>query len=423
MVKSSKTPITKAAMQARIDELKQQVADLNNKSQSSFSSLVRQISVFILVIICALMLNLTTLSVWLRRNVINTDMWVSKISVLIANESVRQDIAGQITDTIFETANVEQLVSEMIPPRISALSVPLTNNLRVHTTNKTAELLASQKFQSFWQNANRSAHSGIIASLENGGKRPANTDRYIVYINNEELLLNLKPIIQQLQSDLSVAGLSFVGNLNTTSINKTVTLSRIESLPRALVVFDLINKATHIFILASIIAGTAAITLSIKKRKTLISISLITIILMVVNFQTIHLARYPAIQQVSSSIQASSTESAIVVIDILTEDLILLNRTLMTIATIVLLFCILTGNSKFAHQFRSFIRRISIPKQSNSFFKLIANNKITLVWLLTVIGVLLVSFPPIAGPAFLVICISIISLLILWTYSVPDQGV
>lgn len=367
------------------------------------------------------MLNLTTLSLWLKRNVINTDVWVTKTSALMANESVRSDVANRITDEIFAATDAEQVVAEIIPPRISALSVPLTNNLKRYTTEKTTELLASQKFQTFWQNANRSAHAGIISSLENGGNKPANTDEYIVYIENEKLLLNLKPIIQQLQSDLTTAGLGFVSNLNTSNISRTITLTEIKSLPTVLTVFEFINRGARIFIFIGIAAGAAAIALAKRKRKVLIAICTTTILLMVLNVQAVYLARYPAVKQVTDSITATSTNSATAVIDIMTKDLVSLNRTLMGLALIILVIAVLTGSSKLATQFRTLIAKISTPKQSNRFISFISNNKSSLAWMLTAVGAILIIFPPAGGAMFPLLTVGIIGLICLWMYSIPKK--
>lgn len=418
---SSNVKPTNAVLKARINELEKEVATLKATPRYSLARGLRKVSVFLLVIICALMLNLTTLSLWLKRNVINTDVWVTKTSALMANESVRSDVANRITDEIFAATDAEQVVAEIIPPRISALSVPLTNNLKRYTTEKTTELLASQKFQTFWQNANRSAHAGIISSLENGGNKPANTDEYIVYIENEKLLLNLKPIIQQLQSDLTTAGLGFVSNLNTSNISRTITLTEIKSLPTVLTVFEFINRGARIFIFIGIAAGAAAIALAKRKRKVLIAICTTTILLMVLNVQAVYLARYPAVKQVTDSITATSTNSATAVIDIMTKDLVSLNRTLMGLALIILVIAVLTGSSKLATQFRTLIAKISTPKQSNRFISFISNNKSSLAWMLTAVGAILIIFPPAGGAMFPLLTVGIIGLICLWMYSIPKK--
>ena len=208
-------------------------------------------------------LNLGIAAIWVKRNITNTDVWVDKTAQLMATESVRSDLSSKITEEIFIKADVENLVQGALPEKISVLSVPLSNNLKSFTNNKISEVLASDRFQTFWQEANRKAHVGIMESLENGGNTPNPEDK-VIYISNEQLLLNLKPVVKEVQAQLANTKLGFVSTINTDNINKTVTLSEIESLPRALALFDFINKSAKIIPLVGILTGALAIGLVVK---------------------------------------------------------------------------------------------------------------------------------------------------------------
>ncbi len=422
MTVSKKPTKEEKALLIQVAELQAEVARLsansNHRLTSKLKSIMRQLAIWVCVVVCALMLNLGTAAIWLKRNVVNTAVWTDKTSQLMQAESVRTEIASQITDEIFSKADVEATVKEIIPPKISALSVPLTNNLKTFTSTKISELLASQKFQTYWTEANQSAHAGIIASLENGGKAPQDTSKYIVYISNDALLLNLQPIFSNIQTELSSKGLPFVGNVDPARLNKTVTITEIQSLPTVLQAFNIINKTAKLLPVIGILAGFLAVFLSKKKRNTILAICLTTAGLMILNVQLIFLAKYPLVEKASQALSTSSSQAAQDVFSILTNDLILIDRALLGISVIVFIAALLSGGGKIATNIRLFIARFTSPKSENKFFNFVADNAGILIAGIAAVSALLIVFPIVKGYVFPLIVITVASLLSIWALSI-----
>ena len=420
MVTHKKTTGREEELTKQVAKLESKVSELEEKASQSMAhkigSFLRQAFIVFCIFLCALSLNLGVAAIWVKRNVTNTDVWVDKTSQLMATESVRNDISAKITEEIFVKADVEDLVKETVPEKISVLAVPLTNNFKSFTSDKISEVLASDKFQTFWQEANRKAHAGIMESLDNGGNTPNPEDK-VIFISNEQLLLNLKPVVKEVQAQLADTRLAFVSSVNTDNIDKTITLSEIESLPRALAVFDFINKSAKIIPLIGLITGALAIGLSRKKRKVIIAICISVAVLMVANVQVIYLSRYPTVGQVSSTLQSVSTESAQTAIDILINDLILLDRVLIGLSIIILLATVLTGPGKYATAFKLWLARLTSGNNDNKLVKAIAENAVAIVTVLATITALLVVFPPVKGPTFPIVVIGIVSLLSVWILS------
>jgi len=404
----------------RVAELEQTVESLRIRHTSMpFASFFRQLLIVILIILSVVSLTLAITSLWLKRTVIDTDGWTALSTSLLQNESVRTDIATKVTDQIFTTTDIEQVIKEALPPRLASLAPTLTASVRQQTIDKTSDVLASQQFQTFWKNAMTSAHNGITASLENGGAAPANTDQYIVYINNDKLLLNLKPIIQNAQTKLVDAGLGFVANINTDAVNRTVTLTQIQSLPRILAVFNLIDKSAPVFGIVAIVAGAGALALSHRRQRTVLGIGATVIVTMLVIIQGLRIAQYPFIQQFAS-LDAVSTTTAVTVYELLVNGLIGLSWLLIWLAVIVLVAALLCGNSRPALAFRQFVNRVAWPKRSSRFISGIAAYKVAIVSVIAAGAALLIVFPPIAGQVFPVVVVVVASLLSLWVYSLES---
>ena len=401
----------------RVATLEQAVQSLQSQHAStSYKSFFRYVLIILLTVLSVLSLNLAITSIWLKRSVIQTDSWTARSTALLQNESVRTDIATKITDEIFTETDIEQVVTGAVPPRLADVTPALVASLRQQTINKTSEILASEQFQTFWKNATASAHSGIIASLENGGAAPADTDQYVIYINDDQLLLNLKPIIQNAQTKLADTGLGFVSNLNTDAINRTVTLTQIQSLPRILAAFNLIDKSAPLLGVVAILCGAGALALSRSRRKTVIALGVTIIVIMIINVQGLTIAQYPFIQQFAS-LDAVSTATATAVYTLFVEGLIGLSRLVILLAVIVLIVAFLCGPSTVARATRGFINRALGPKRPTGFLGVVARYKTTIISVLAALAALLVVFPPITGQVFPVVVVSVASILSLWLYS------
>jgi hypothetical protein len=386
--KKNVSSLSKKDLEKKVTELEQEVYSLKRQNKQNKSSIFRRLSVWLLVIICAVTLNLSVAAAWLKTNVVNTDVWVSKTSEIMKDEDFQNQLSGRITDEIFAATDAEEAIKEFVPPRASALATPLTQSLESYTNEQVKKVISSDKFQTAWVELNKSSHEGIITSIENGGKKPENSN-YVMYIDNDQLLLNLNPILTRIQTDLVNSGLTFLSGASLDRVSKTVTIAEIDSLPTLLYAFDVLNKSAIVLFVVAAISGAGAIALSRKKRKTIISLCIITVLLMVLNVQSIYFARAPLVQQASSSLQSSSSAAATSVFDIVTRDLITYNRALATIAVIVLITAVMTGPSRFAVSIRTKINNIFSRKENNKVIKNVSDNATTYVGILAMVYVML----------------------------------
>ncbi|HEX8854251.1 MAG TPA: hypothetical protein VF752_01525 [Thermoleophilaceae bacterium] len=138
-----------------------------------------------------------SLSLWANRQALNTDNWVDTSSRLLADQKIQQAVGAYLVDELFSSVDVSAELQQVLPPRASALAGPAAAGLRDLADRAAPRLLDSPRAQTYWENANRTAHKELLAILNGGGKN--------VSTQNGEVVLNLHGLVNQLATG---AGLS-----------------------------------------------------------------------------------------------------------------------------------------------------------------------------------------------------------------------
>src|SRR6185295_2121154 len=105
---------------------------------------------------------------------------------------------------------VDALQSQGLPPRVAdgltALSVPLTNGVDNFIKDRVTRIVKSPQFEQAWVEANRSAHTQMVAVLT--GK---DTDQ--VTVTDNAVSINLAVLIETVKKQLVDAGFTRAANL------------------------------------------------------------------------------------------------------------------------------------------------------------------------------------------------------------------
>jgi hypothetical protein len=390
-----------AELEVEVERLQKELAMKQKPSSKKVLTFLRKASIVLLVILTALFINLSVVALYVRRNIVNTDVWVSKTTQVIQTPSVRQDISNSLSQTIFEKTDAEQNIKEFLPDRVAPLAGPLTKTLQNFTAQEIDKILASDQFVQFWQNASKSAHSGIIQSLENADSNSQNppTDT-LLYIKDENLYVNLQPILDNIKTRLSDRGLSFVNNINAKQVDKSVPVAHINNFQEILAGFNAMNKAAIVLPLLALISFVGAIVLSVGKRLTLMAIAGTTILLMILNVQAIYLAKYPFINYLTTAAANTSNQSADAFFSIFVSNLILFDRIVMLAALTVITVAYLSGPFKFARWLRKSVANLFKGKMNKNYSNWIAGNIKPILVVSGLVAAALLVFQPVSGVAF-----------------------
>jgi uncharacterized membrane protein len=128
----------------------------------------RRIAVATLLGLGTLVLFVGVFSVWVNRQVLNTDNWVNTSTRLLANEHVQEQLTIFLVAQAYESNEVEGELEKELPPAAKQLAGPITGGLRQLSERVAERALDSPALQHIWEEANRSAHEQLLEILDGG---------------------------------------------------------------------------------------------------------------------------------------------------------------------------------------------------------------------------------------------------------------
>jgi hypothetical protein len=422
--KSSKKPAQSTTqLKKRIDELEKENQMLKKSTAktsktSKKSGLARNLASALLVIMAAGLLVDSILFIWLQRTILDTDTWTQKTSQIIRTTSVQNDIADKVTNELFAQIDVSQYVEEALPERAAPLSAPIASAVEGFVNTKTKEVLASDKFQQVWLNASRESHQSLINSIERLNEvNSENNSSDLIYINEETLMLNLRPVLNEVKQDLVARGITFLPQENVIPQEKlTFELAEINNLPIILGVYNALNRLSYWLPIMAVVLGAGAVFVSTNRRKALIGIVVVTIAMSVATVQVVRAGQYVVTQNISSGAEAVSVESATAIYQTITNDLITSLRWLMGALLVLGVFLFLSGPSAAATWLRAKLGGLIKNYKNNSFVKFLAANASTVIGvigLLVAALIVLINFSSPWYPLILIVLGGLLSVLIL----------
>jgi len=161
----------------------------------------RGILVWSLLGLATIVLLVSSLTVWAKRQLLDDQAWADSSSQLLANDEVRGAIAQKLSDGLFQRIDVEAQLRERLPKRsqgaAAALAAALQNTIGPQAADR---LLQRPRVQALWENANKRAHAAVIRVLE--GKELGRNGN--ISTANGEVTLDLRPAITRLATRLGV---------------------------------------------------------------------------------------------------------------------------------------------------------------------------------------------------------------------------
>ncbi len=133
---------------------------------------------------------LSVFAIWIERQALNTDDWVSTSGRLIQDPTIRAAVGDYLVDQLYENVDVEKELKEILPGDTKDLAGPAAGGLRQVAGNGAEKVLETSTAQELWKDANRSAHEQLVSVLEDKGDA-VSTSEGNVSLNLGSLLTNL----------------------------------------------------------------------------------------------------------------------------------------------------------------------------------------------------------------------------------------
>jgi len=158
----------------------------------------RRLAVWALVVLGALCVFISTVSVWIRDMALDPDEWADTSSQLLQSEDVRNVLSVYIVDQAYAASDAEVRLEESLPPRLKPLAGPISAQLRGVAYDAVNRALSRPRVQELWRSANRAVNEQLVDLLE-GNKQN-------LEISGNAVVLNLDQLIADVTGQIGVGG-------------------------------------------------------------------------------------------------------------------------------------------------------------------------------------------------------------------------
>jgi len=214
----------------------------------------------------------SVLGVWAANQVSNTDRYVANMAPLIDQPPIQHALSARITSEITSRIDVPALTASASAelaranlPRLSSLltnfEAPIANGVDSLVATTVSRAVASPAMATLWVTANRAAHQGIVRVLSGQGGGS-------VSVVNNQVVLNLAPLITQVKENLTARGLGFAARIPT--VNATFPLFEAPNLAKAQQGYRLITTLRWVLPFLALALLAAGIWVARRHRRDLV---------------------------------------------------------------------------------------------------------------------------------------------------------
>jgi hypothetical protein len=150
-----------------------------------------------LVVLATLLLLVSSMTVWTKRQLLDTDAWTDSATQLLADDQIRGLLSSRIADLLNQRVDVQAQLEQRLPPRAQSAAPAVAAAIESATTRVVETFLSTARAQTLWENINRRAHKAIVNVLEGKDAGPISTA-------NGDVVLDLRPMIAQIATRLGV---------------------------------------------------------------------------------------------------------------------------------------------------------------------------------------------------------------------------
>jgi hypothetical protein len=220
------------------------------------------------LVLGALILLVGSLTVWVKRQALDTDAWVNSSTELLDDEDVRNALSIYVIDQLYQYGDVEGRLEERLPPNLAGLAAPIAGSLRSPAEEAVNRLLESPRFQALWENVNRIAHQTLLRVLEDETRAGLSTAE-------GNVTLDLRTFLVTVGEELGI-GERLEQRLPENA--GQITILRSDQLSTAQTTLKLIKVLSWLVVLLAIAAFAGAIWLARNRRGMLTAVGVVLLL-------------------------------------------------------------------------------------------------------------------------------------------------
>jgi hypothetical protein len=155
------------------------------------STRTRSILAWVLFVVGTLVVLVGSLTLWVKRQALDTDSWVNTSANLLENDQVREALSVYIVDQLYANADPQEVLEERLPTNLQGLAGPLAGALRQPAIDGVDRFLQRPRVQDLWEDVNRAAHQELLAVLNDETRGNITTGGGTVTLNLRTLIVNI----------------------------------------------------------------------------------------------------------------------------------------------------------------------------------------------------------------------------------------
>jgi NADH:ubiquinone oxidoreductase subunit 6 (subunit J) len=236
----------------------------------------RTILVWVLLVLGTVVVLVGSLTVWVKRQGLDTDSWVNTSSRLLEDDDVRGALSIYIVDELYVNLDPQGTLEDQLPENLQGLAGPIAGALRQPAVEGVDRFLQRPRVQDLWERANRAAHEALLRVLEDETRAGISSAGGVVTLDLRTLLVSIGEELgfgEQLDSRLpETAG--------------QITILQSDQLEAAQTGVKILKVLSWLIILIAIALFAGAVWLARRRRETLrnvgAAIVLVGIVLLVI---------------------------------------------------------------------------------------------------------------------------------------------
>jgi hypothetical protein len=297
------------------------------------------------IVLACILAPVSVLAVWTANQVSDTNRYVENVAPLIHEPAVQSALTDRITNEINSRIHVQALTIQAATAlkdkgltRVGTLLQTFSGSLAgavggfIHT--QVAKIVASPQMANLWVEVNRRAHAQVVKALSGEGNGS-------ITISNNQVVLNLGPIITVVKKDLVGRGFTIVNSIP--AINPTFPLFSAKELVKARTGYRALNDLKIVLPILTLLLFGAGIYVARSHRRALIGAGLGLAASMLVLGVALAIGRSIYLNSVPGSVLPS--DAAAVLFDTLVRFIKDGLRLLLVVGLIVAIGAFFTGPS------------------------------------------------------------------------------
>jgi len=303
----------------------------------------RGIVAVVLVVVATVLAPLTLAVAWMDRDLLNTQNYVSTVAPLSSDPAVQAAAAHDVTNALWNKANVQQQITGVLPSWAQVFAAPLSNTLKGYTYQVAQAVVSSPTFSRFWRTANEKGHATVKAALL-GNKGGA------VQTTNGQVTLDLTPLVDRVKAALDARGIHVFDSASIAPGAATFVIFRSETLAKAQKAVSFFQALRIALPLLLIAAWAGAIAVSTRRRRTVLELGFALALAMAVTLIGYHLGRTAYLNAVSSP--KLPRDAAASIFDTLLRGLLDSARSVFVVGLVIGIAALLVGPARWAVRLR-----------------------------------------------------------------------